>query len=423
MPEFVDPLRVVLDPSATAELVPGPLTGLRLAVKDVIDLLGIATGAGNPTYLAGAAPAPHSALAVVRLLIRGARPIGKAHTDELAFSLSGTNVHYGTPRNTAAPGRVPGGSSSGSAAAVAAGIADIALGTDTAGSVRVPASYCGVYGLRPTHGRVPLTGIVPLAPSFDTCGLFAADGATLARAGVGLLTSGLLSDAVSGGRQSSDPPQQPTSATAPPDPPPESLTLATDLLAEADAPVAAAVRAGAGALAAALGIELREGTLCDGRLTAWLQAFRGRQFVEVWQAHGDWLESARPVLGPGVAARFAAARDTPAEAAAAAGPARDQVLEALGRLLPPGGALVLPAAATVAPLPTLDATVKDDVRLRTMRLTCVAGLAGAPAVSIPTVTANERLPAGICLLGRPGDDERLLVAAQCWAEHRRLAAA
>jgi amidase len=235
---------------------------------------------------------------------------------------------------------------------------------------------------------VPQTGILPLARSFDTCGVFAADGALLRSAGRALLKSADLSVS-----------------------PPDSLTLATDLVAEADVAVADAVRARAVALAAALGIELREGTLTGGRLSAWLRAFRGRQFVEAWQAHGDWLQSRRPALGPGVAERFAEARDTPLSAANAAESVGAEVLDALDRLLPPGGALVLPSAATVAPPPDLAADLKNDLRLRTMRLTCVAGLAGAPAVSIPTVTADERLPVGVCLVGRPGDDERLLAAS------------
>lgn len=147
---------------------PVALAGARLAVKDVIDVQGAPTGSGHPLLLAAAAPAPAHAAAVARLLSAGARYAGKTHTDELAYSLGGTNAHYGTPANPAAPGRLTGGSSSGTAAAVAGGLADVGLGTDTAGSIRVPASYCGLYGLRPTHARADRRGIAPLAPSFDT---------------------------------------------------------------------------------------------------------------------------------------------------------------------------------------------------------------------------------------------------------------
>jgi len=382
---FVEPLRVGPAPLAAGR-PGGSLEGLALAVKDVIDLAGVTTGAGNPAFLAAGHPAREHAPAVSRLLDSGAEAIGKAHTDELAFSLSGTNVHYGTPRNPAAPDRVPGGSSSGSAAAVAGGLAEIALGTDTGGSIRVPASYCGVYGLRPSHGRVSLAGVQPLAPSFDTCGLLAASGELLERAALCLLRS-----------RPADPPQV--------------LILASDLLAEADAPVAAAVRLAAKRLAGVLGVPLRVTEFAGDRLQGWLDAFRGRQLVEAWRAHGDWIETCRPLLGPGVAARFAAARATPERDALPATAAAAEVLGALERALPSGGVLVLPSAASVAPMPTLAGPAKEDLRRRTLRLTCIAGLAGAPAVSLPQATVGG-LPVGVCLLARAGEDERLLAAAR-----------
>ncbi len=383
---FIDPLRI--GPRLLAPGRPGgPLSGVTLAVKDVIDVAGIPTGAGNPAFLDDASPAPRHADAVTRLRDAGADVIGKAHTDELAFSLSGTNAHYGTPRNPGAPGRIPGGSSSGSASAVAGGVAEIALGTDTAGSIRVPASYCGVWGLRPTHGRVPLDGVLPLAPSFDTCGLLAASGELLERAGRCLLGP------------------EPSTST-----PPTALVLATDLLAAADPDVAAAVAAAAERLAADLGVPLSRTELAAALLDGWLGAFRGRQFVEAWRAHGAWIEARRPPLGPGVGARFATARMTPSSAAEAAGPAGDEVRGALDRVLPPGGALVLPAAATVAPVPDLDAAAKEALRSGTARLTAIAGLAGAPAVSLPLAVVDGR-PVGVSLLARPGADERLLAAA------------
>jgi len=382
---FVGPWRVKFRP--VARLTPaGALAGVSLAVKDVIDVAGVATGAGNPAFLSEAEPAVSHALAVSRLLDSGAEVIGKAHTDEFAFSLRGTNFHYGTPHNPAAPGRVPGGSSSGSASAVAAGLVQAALGTDTAGSIRVPASYCGVHGLRPTHGRVPLAGVLPLAPTFDACGLLANSGELLERTGLCLLRS-----------TSSEPPTV--------------LVLASDLLGEADPAVAAAVLRSADQLAMTLNVPLRTADLAQGRLHAWLEAFRARQLVEAWQAHGDWLEAHRPQLGPGIAARFAAAKATPEREATAAIAVRSEILAALDRVLPAGGALVLPSADTVAPVPTLDPTAGEDVRRRTVRLTCIASLAGAPAVSLPLADAGN-LPVGVSLLARPGDDERLLAAAR-----------
>ncbi len=111
--------------------------------------------------------------------------VGKAITDELTYSLNGENIHYGTPVNPKAPGRIPGGSSSGSAVAVAGELADFALGTDCGGSVRAPASFCGIYGMRPSHGRISTAGVFRLAPRFDTVGWFARDGRLLELRGPG----------------------------------------------------------------------------------------------------------------------------------------------------------------------------------------------------------------------------------------------
>ena len=396
MTGFIEPLRI--GPETLAKGAPdGPLTGVTLAVKDIVDVAGVTTGAGNPDWLAAHEPAKRHAPAVQLLVDAGATVIGKSHTDEFAWSLAGTNHHYGTPRNPAAPGRVPGGSSSGSASAVALGVAEIAIGTDTAGSIRVPASYCGLYGIRPSHGRVPVKGILPLAWSFDTCGLLAANGELLQRAGRVLLES-------AGHR-----------TTAAPAEPLRTLVLATDLVNQADPAVAAAVREGAAQLADALGIALTETSFGSDRIPVWLQAFRARQMVEAWQANGRWLTDNRPRLGPGVAGRFAAAKTTIPSAAVPATTAGIQVRRALEQALPTDAALVLPSAATVAPAPELDQAASEDLRTRTIGLTCLAGLAGAPAVSLPLGRADG-LPVGVCLLGRVGEDERLLAAAAALRE-------
>jgi amidase len=385
--EFVSPFRVEFaEPlSVGAE---GVLTGLTVAVKDVIDVAGVKTGAGNPAFLAAASEAVEHAGAVGLLLAAGVTAVGKAHTDEFAYSLSGTNVHYGTPLNAAAPGRVPGGSSSGPASAVCSGLVDIGLGTDTAGSIRVPASYCGLYGLRPTHGRIPVAGMLPLAPTFDTVGVLTANGELLERAALVLL--GPRSSAVD---------------------PPGALVLGSDLFAEADPAVAQGLRSAAERLAGALGVSLSSAAVAGGRLPEWLDAFVRRQRVEAWRGLGPWIEAHEPPLGPGIAARFDAARAAPESDARPAEAVGDEVRAALDRVLPPDGALVLPATATVAPPPVLSAAEKDDLRARTMRLTTIAGLGGAPAVSLPLASVDG-LPVGLSLLGRPEDDERLLAAAR-----------
>jgi amidase len=165
----------------------GPLSGLTFAAKDLFDVAGVPTGGGNHDW-ARANPLPKKhAWAVRTLLDAGATLIGKTITDEVSLGILGENAFDGTPLNSKAPDRVPGGSSSGSAAAVAAGLCDTALGTDTGGSVRVPASFCGLYGIRPTHGRLNLAGMLPQAPSSDTTGWFARDAETFGRVSTVLL--------------------------------------------------------------------------------------------------------------------------------------------------------------------------------------------------------------------------------------------
>src|SRR3989442_3232505 len=159
----------------------GPLTGLTFAGKDLFDVAGHPTGGGNPDW-ARQHPVPtRHAWAVQRLLDAGATLIGKTVTDEVSLGILGENPFDGTPLNPKAPDRVPGGSSSGSASAVAQGLCDVALGTDTGGSVRVPASFCGLYGIRPTHSRLDLNRMMAQAPSSDTTGWFARDAKTFAR--------------------------------------------------------------------------------------------------------------------------------------------------------------------------------------------------------------------------------------------------
>ncbi|MEY8879705.1 MAG: amidase family protein, partial [Leptothrix sp. (in: b-proteobacteria)] len=165
----------------------GPLAGLRFAAKDLFDVAGQTTGAGNPTWLATHAPATRHAALVSQLLDAGASLAGKVLTDELAYSLHGDNAHHGAPINAASPERVTGGSSSGSAAAVAARLVDFALATDTGGSTRVPASYCGLWGLRTTHDLLPRDGLVALSRGFDTPNWLAHDAEVFERVGAVLL--------------------------------------------------------------------------------------------------------------------------------------------------------------------------------------------------------------------------------------------
>ncbi|MFI1728344.1 amidase [Streptomyces acidicola] len=360
----------------------GPLTGVRIAVKDLFAIAGHRIGAGNPAWLTEAPVEETHADAVRLLLDAGAEITGIAHTDELAFSLAGANAHYGTPANSAAPGRIPGGSSSGPASAVAHGWADLGLATDTAGSIRVPASYCGLYGWRPTHGTVPTGGLLALAPSFDTAGLLARDPGLLRTAARVLL--------------------QRTEA-----PPVHHLVVDERLTALAEPEVQASFAAACRALSLRSGLPPAGRVTAAGRLDDWLAAFRTVQAVQAWRQHGAWIDKHPGALAPEVQARFAAGREVPPQRLAAAEATLAEARAFLDAALPPGTALLLPASSSTAPSTDAPPVEVAAVRAATLRLTCLASLAGLPAVSLPRLRVRG-LPAGLCLIGARGTDLALL---------------
>jgi amidase len=360
-----------------------PLSGARVAVKDLFAVAGQRTGAGNPAWLGEAAVETVDAAALTSLLAAGAHVEGVAHTDELAFSLAGTNVHHGTPPNAAAPGRITGGSTSGPAAAVAAGLADLALGTDTAGSVRVPASYCGLYGLRTTHDAVSRSGLVGLAPSFDTVGVLTRDGGLLAAAVEALV------------------PEQ-TVATV------DRLVVVPALLELAEPDVRLAVEAALLALSVRTGVPVETvGEIGPSALESWFTAFRTLQQAEAWETHGAFVQAHRGAFEPAVEERFLAGSAVTEAEAARARTTIGQARAALARLLPPGTVLALPSTSSVAPRTDAGPAEIDLTRSRTLRLTCLASLGGLPALSVPTPRAGT-LPVGLCLVAAPGQDRTLV---------------
>lgn len=360
----------------------GPLDGLTFGLKDLFDLEGAPTGAGNPDWLASHEPATRTASVATLLLDAGATLVGKTLTDEIAWSLNGENAHYGTPVNVAAPGRIPGGSSAGSAAAVAAGLVDFAIGTDTGGSVRLPASYCGLYGLRPTHGRVAIDGAVALAPSYDVVGWFARDAELFARVGEVLLGEGLAAV------------------------PPTRLLVADDLFAKADSAAQAALKLALDRIAG-LFETVEHVEVAGDRAAAWRDVFRVIQSSEAWATHREWVERVRPAFGPGVKERFeAAAKLSPAEIGAAQA-ARREIRERMEALVPLGSILVLPTTPGIAPLRGTPEPELNVFRAKALEMLSPAGHAGMPQMSLPLARVDG-CPVGISLLGPRGQDEALI---------------
>jgi len=382
-----DPVDGLFIRHGVAPLAPGPLDGLTFAVKDLIDLESTVTGCGNPTWAETHPPAAANAIVVEQLLRSGARCVGKTIADELAFSLVGENHFYGTPRNPLAPDRVPGGSSSGSASAVAAGDVDFSLGTDTAGSIRVPAANCGIFGLRPTWGAISTAGVQPLAPSFDVVGFFARDAAVLRQVARVFF-----------------PPQSGV--------PPLRRVLMLEQAWEIADPVICAVRGAAEDCFARAGLEVKSvnlDQLVSGEpgedLFTWKTIFCGMQWPEIWSTHSAWLKAVAPPLGPEIARNFENVKNAGRSEYLASAMRRAGIRSRLSAILAGGVALGIPTTPSVAPLRgQVDYDRSGTGYLpRTICLTAIASLSGLPQLNLPFLTASG-LPAGVSLVGGLHDD-------------------
>jgi amidase len=358
----------------------GPLAGLTFAAKDLFDVAGTRSGWGNPDRLRDAPVSLTTASALLPVLDAGATLIGKTHTDEIASGLFGENPHYGAPINPRAPDRVPGGSSSGSAAAVAAGLCDFAFGTDTGGSVRVPSSFCGLYGIRTTHGRVSVAGVMPMAPSIDTVGWFARDATLLRR--VGEIFFGAAPDVT------------------------PRLLIAEDAFEIPLPTLGAALRDAAQGLGPAEGI-----TLYEEGAAHWLDTFRPLQLGELWTTHGTWAREPGRDLSPAVADRIELAATVTPDAIALAWRERERLTARLHALLGKDGVLVIPTAHDLPPFRDAPVAAQMAFRDRTLALTCVASLCRLPQVNIPAGTLDG-IPIGLSLVGAPYQDAALLAAAE-----------
>jgi amidase len=362
----------------------GPLTGLTFAAKDVIAVEGVIPCFGNPSWLQTHSPAARDARSISLLLDAGANLDGVTVTDELALSFTGENPHYGTPLNTLAPERVPGGSSSGSASAVAAGVVDFALGTDTAGSVRLPASDCGVYGIRTSLGAVSTDGIIPLAQGFDTVGWFTRDAELLATVGGALLES-----------------------DAWPEPPFERFIVIPDMSAPMDEGAWSIFRAAASSIAGAMHFPLDNCAVSPPapKFERWPAAYATLQSDAILTEHRAFLES-NPGFGSLVGRRIEHMRSTTFDVNGAAR-ARDALSDWLRQVFVSGTCVLLPSAPGAAPVKSQP---DDDVDLYTRRaltLTSLASLCGTPQISMPLCRADG-CPFGLSLLGRAGSDAALL---------------
>jgi amidase len=361
----------------------GPLSGLTFAVKDIFDVAGYKTGDGSPVRRAESPVHTKSAPVVQAMLDAGARFIGKTQTDELTFSMNGQNKHFPEPINVRAPGRITGGSSSGSAAAVAAGLCDFAIGSDTGGSVRAPASYCGLWGIRPTHGRVDNANALPLAPSFDTAGYFADDATMFARIAPVFLGEDRRKFRLARLSRADD--------------------AFAKLLSECEA---AALKPAEGKVEARLG-SATSVTVAPEGLEPWYWTFRHLQAVEAWAAHGAWIMSRNPSMTPGVRERFEYGRTVTADTRRQAEENRKGQRARVEALVGDDGVLMLPTVPAIAPKRDLAGEALQAYRERALAILCIAGLSGLPQVTMP-LASLDGAPLGLSLIGPRGSDRALV---------------
>ena len=374
-------------PPVISEFSSGPLQGLSFTVKDLYDIANYKTGNGSPTWLDTHEPASDTATIVQSCLNAGATMLGKVICDEFFYSFIGENAHYGTPINSSAPGKIPGGSSSGSAASVASGICDFSLGSDTGGSVRIPAAFCGLYGLRPTYGRVNLTGATAMSPSFDTAGWFAKDLDVFLKVGSVLLDKNSVASKVDKVRRAR-----------------EKGNFSDD---EISIPLLKWIESDQCNLSPQSPITklLDEIVLDDAR-----EAFRIIQAREVWQTFGSWIEQTKPVFGPGVKERMDIAKTVTTEERDTKMLYKKKVARAFREMVPVGTVLALPVTASLPVDINTDPEVLNNYRAKTLSLVCLASLSGLPQISIP-VTHSNGIPVSLGLIAWEGGDEALLSLA------------
>jgi amidase len=374
----------------------GPLAGLSAVVKDMYDNAGERTGCGSPEWLATHPPAARNCPPVQKILDAGATIIGKTVCDEYFYSVSGANAHYGTPVNVRAPGRLPGGSSAGSAAACGAGLCDFALGSDTGGSVRVPASFNGIYGLRPTHERIEHIGVADMAPCFDVPGWFAATPGVFRKVGAVLLDNRRVAAKI--GR----------------------VVVLEDAFAQAEEPVADLLRT----LLEFMSDDLpgmAHGRIAPDGFDPWREAFRIVQAYETWRTFGAFVTRHRPNIGPGVKERMQFASTVTSAQADASRAVVNKARDHIRQIVVPGTVLALPTAPSIAPKIEISGAELEEFRTRVMRLTCTSGISGLPQMNIPGGTING-CPIGLSFIGWAGGDEALLDLACELSRHCGMAA-
>lgn len=360
----------------------GQLKELTFAAKDVFKILGSTYGNGHPKWLETNTPDDFTTSIIMKLLEEGADLVGKTVCDELCFSISGENWNYGSPINPHDPRRYAGGSSSGSGVAVAGGLVDFSLGSDCLGSVRVPASYNGVLGMRPTYERVPNDGEAPYCESMDVLGYMSSDTEVFRK-----ISKVILGEDKNNTRF-------------------KKLLVAKDCFDIVDTGVKEALRPAMEYIGDNIDL-IEEIDISPVNISEWVDIFRYIQGYEVWESYGGWIRKYRPRLSRGPKERLEWASSIRLEQYQDALNKRLEIIDRINSVVCEDTLLCMPTVASIAPLRTTSLKEINKIRAQSSALLCISPLTGIPQVTLPMVKQHN-LPLGISLLGAQGRDLSLV---------------
>ncbi|KAM7279216.1 hypothetical protein ACFE04_006350 [Oxalis oulophora] len=408
---FIKKLQLLPPPQPAPPIAPHPLTDLSFAVSDLFDIQGHVTGFGHPEWEKTHEPASTTATVVSTLVQGGATCLGKTVIDELAYSIHGENKHYGTPTNPAAHARLPGGSCSGAAVAVAADLVHFSLGVDTVGGVTVPAAFCGIIGFRPSHGAVSHAGILPVSESLDTVGWFAKDPSVLRR------VSHVLLQLPFGAQRN-----------------PKQITIADDGLQLLKIPIDRVAQVVIKSTEKTYGRQVLKqenlGQYFDSKVPT-LKVFLGQksnggtkfssitllaQVMQLLQKHEfrrnheEWIQMSKPTLDPALTGLIHETQVSESEIEICK-TIKAEMRAAVNSLLKDDGILVIPTIAYSPPKLGAKEIFSEDYKNRTFGLLSIASLSGCCQVSIP-IGYHDKCPVSVSLIARHGGDRLLLDTVQ-----------
>ncbi|XP_076899678.1 translocon at the outer membrane of chloroplasts 64-like [Bidens hawaiensis] len=409
---FVEKLQILPPPQPAPPKAPHPLTGLTFAVSDLFDINGFVTGFGNPDWQRTHEAASQTSAVVSALVDGGATCVGKTVVDDMSFGISGENRHYGTPTNVVAPARIPGGSCSGAAVAVAAKLVDFSLGVDTVGGIRQPAGYGGVFGFRPSYGAVSHLGVIPVSTSFDTVGWFATDPSILHRVG-----QVLLQGSFTGQRN------------------PRNVIIADDFFQLSKVPINRLTQVVIRSTENLFGKQVLKHEILSDYIASRVPSLKTLDYNksngdakfsslkslanimhllrrhEFSHNHSDWINTVKPTLDPLISAQVQERPELSDKDIESFIAVKNELRAALNALLKDDGVLVIPTVSSSPPKLGAKELSSQDYLLTEFSLTALASVSGCCQVVVP-LGLYDNYPVSVSLLAKHGSDRFLLDTLQ-----------